>query len=303
MPLFVYTEHVHCLEEIHRVYLRVYEMWNTLSPWSQRWYMQMVQTVHKAVQILNLFSLERPEWGVNEVARQLVLSKSSTSTLIGTLAREGLLRRMSTGRYRLGWHIMALTQMLLATTEFRTEARAVMERLVARFGETVHLAAFESGQIIYIDKLQGTRAVLVSVTGIGVRLPAHCSGVGKCILSHFPREKVLYILESQGMPALTPNTITDAEKFLIELEQVRTQGYAYDQEEAVMELCCVAAPIRDHTGDIVAAMSLSVPAYRFYPNREQYRVAIITATQHVSENLGWISNGCQKRVLSPSRTS
>jgi len=185
--------------------------------------------------------------------------------------------------------------MLLATTEFRTEARAVMERLVARFGETVHLAALESGQIIYIDKLQGTRAVLVSVTGIGVRLPAHCSGVGKCILSHLPREKVLHILESQGMPALTANTITDAEKFLVELEQVRTQGYAYDQEEAVLELCCVAAPIRDHTGDIVAAMSLSVPAYRFYPNREQYRVAIITATQHVSENLGWISTGCQKR--------
>jgi IclR family KDG regulon transcriptional repressor len=255
----------------------------------------MVQTVHKAVQILNLFTLEHPEWGVNEVARQLALSKSSTSTLIGTLAEEGLLRRMSTGRYRLGWRIMTFTHMLLATTEFRTEARAAMERLVARFGETVHLAALESGQVIYIDKLQGTRAVLVSVTGIGVRLPAHCSGVGKCILSHLPREKVLHILESQGMPALTPNTITDAEKFLVELEQVRTQGYAYDQEEAVSELCCVAAPIRDHTGNVVAAMSLSVPAYRFYSNRDQYRAAIITATQHISENLGWISNGWQKR--------
>src|SRR5712691_10289828 len=270
-------------------------MWNTLSPWSQRGYIQMVQTVHKAVQILNLFSLERPEWGVNEVARQLALSKSSTSTLVGTLASEGLLRRMSTGRYRLGWRIMALTQMLLATTEFRTEAHAVMERLVARFGETVHLAALESGQIIYIDKLQGTRAVHVSVTGIGVRLPAHCSGVGKCILSDLPRDKVLQILESQGMPALTLNTITDPEKFLVELERVRTQGYATDQEEAVLELSCVAAPIRDHTGNVVAAMSLSIPTYRFYPNREQYRLAIITAAQHISENLGWISTACQKR--------
>jgi DNA-binding IclR family transcriptional regulator len=256
--------------------------------------MKMVQTVHKAIQILNLFSLERPEWGVNEVARHLALSKSSTSTLIGTLTREGLLRRMSTGRYRLGWRIMALTQMLLATTEFRTEAHTVMEKLVARFGETVHLAALESGQVIYIDKLQGTRAVLVSVTGIGVRLPAHCSGVGKCILSHLPRDKVLQILESQGMPALTLNTITDPEKFLVELERVRTEGYATDQEEAVLELCCVAAPIRDHTGNVVAAMSLSVPAYRFYPNREQYRLAIIAATQQISEYLGWTS-ACQKK--------
>ena len=259
-----------------------------------RGHMKMVQTVHKAIQILNLFSLERPEWGVNEVARHLALSKSSTSTLIGTLTREGFLRRMSTGRYRLGWRIMALTQMLLATTEFRSEAHAMMEKLVARFGETVHLAALESGQVIYIDKLQGTRAVLVSVTGIGVRLPAHCSGVGKCILSDLPRDKVLQILEGQGMPALTPNTITDPEKFLVELERVRTQGYATDQEEAVLELCCVSAPIRDHTGNVVAAMSLSIPAYRFYPNREQYRLAIIAATQQISEYLGWTS-ACQKK--------
>ena len=137
--------------------------------------------------------------------------------------------------------------------------------------------------------------MLVSMTGIGVRLPEHCSGVGKCILSYLPREKVLHILGSQGMLALTPNTITDAEKFMAALEQVRTQGYAYDQEEAVLELCCVAAPIRDHTDDIVSAMSLSVPAYRFYLNQEQYRIAIVTATQHVSENLGWISTGCRKK--------
>src|ERR1700676_1304104 len=133
MGVFSIDEHSHCFEEIHRIYLEKDEKWNTLTlyPDHIRGYMNMVQTVHKAIQILNLFSLERPEWGVNEVARQLALSKSSTSTLIGTLTREGLLRRMSTGRYRLGWRIMALTQMLLATTEFRTEAHTVMEKLVA----------------------------------------------------------------------------------------------------------------------------------------------------------------------------
>jgi DNA-binding IclR family transcriptional regulator len=264
----------------------------------------MVQTVHKAVQILNLFSRDQPEWGVCEIARKLTVPKSSASALICTLAEAGFLRRLSTGRYRLGWRIMSLTQVLLATTEFHMEARAVMQSLVARFGETVHLAALESGQIIYIDKLQGTRAVLVSVTGIGVRLPAHCSGVGKCILAHLPREKVLHILEAQGMPPLTPNTITDAEKLLAELERVREQGFAYDQEEAVAELCCVAAPIWDHSGDVVAAISLSVPAYRFYQNKEQYRAAIITAARRISENLGGIAPRRQKRGLAdvtPSR--
>jgi DNA-binding IclR family transcriptional regulator len=248
----------------------------------------MVQTVHKAMQILNLFSLEQPEWGVCEIARKLAFPKSTASALTCALTEEGFLRRTPAGRYRLGWRIMSLSQMLLETTEFRSEARKVMEGLVARFGETVHLAALESDQIIYVEKLQGTRAVRVAVTGVGVRLPGHCSGVGKCILAHLPWQRVMAILEKQGMPALTPNTITNPQALREELERVRQQGYAYDREEAVLELCCVAAPIRDHSGEVVAAMSLSVPAYRFYANEEQYRIAIVKAAQQVSENLGYL---------------
>jgi IclR family KDG regulon transcriptional repressor len=249
----------------------------------------MVQTLDKAFKILDLFSLDQPEWGVIEIAKRLNLSKSSASALVCTLADAGFLRRTPAGRYRLGWRPLSLTQVLLSTTALHTEARSVMQTLVARFGETVHLAALESDQIIYIDKLQGTRAVCVGITGTGFRLPGHCTGVGKCILAHLPREKVLYILKRQGMPARTPNTITSLEKLLEELETVRTQGYAYDLEEAVLELCCVAAPIRDHTGEVIAAMSLSIPAYRFYPNKEQYRSAIVKAAQQVSANLGYVA--------------
>nr|BBH92145.1 IclR family transcriptional regulator [Thermogemmatispora argillosa] len=248
----------------------------------------MVQSVYKAFQILNLFSHEQPEWGVCEIARKLGFPKSTASALAASLTEGGLLRRTPTGRYRLGWRIVALSQLLLETTEFRSEARKVMESLVARFGETVHLATLESDQIIYVEKLQGTRAVRVAVTGVGVRLPGHCSGVGKCILAHLPWERVQAILEKQGLPALTPNTITDPQVLRAELEQVRRQGYAYDREEAVLELCCVAAPIRDHSGEVIAAMSLSIPAYRFYANEEQYRLAIVRAAQQVSENLGYI---------------
>jgi IclR family KDG regulon transcriptional repressor len=255
----------------------------------------MLQTVHKAAEVLNLFSVEHPEWGISELAKALSFPKSSTSDLVSTLAEHGLLRRTHTGRYKLGWYVMVLSQVLLSTTDFRTEARRVMESLIAGFGETVHLAALESGQVIYVDKLQGTRAVQVSVTGVGYRLPAHCSGVGKVMLASHPWEEVSHILLSKGMPALTPNTITTPEAFKQELEQVRLQGYAYDLEEAVEELCCVAAPIHDHTGEVVAAMSLSVPAYRFQQNKERYRLAIVGAAKQVSENLGYISAICKKK--------
>jgi len=246
----------------------------------------MLQTVQKAAQVLNLFSIERPEWGVSELAKALASPKSSTSALVSTMAEQGLLRRTNTGRYKLGWRLIALSQVLLSTTDFRLEARPVMELLIARFGETVHLATLEGGQVIYVDKLQGTRAIQVSVTGVGSQLPAHCSGVGKVILAHRPWEEVRQILATRGMAALTSHTITTADSLQAELLRVAAQGYAYDMEEAVEELCCVAAPIRDHRGDVVAAMSLSVPAYRFQQAREQYRLAIVGASRQISENLG-----------------
>lgn len=255
----------------------------------------MLQTVRKAAEVLNLFSVDHPEWGISELAKTLSFPKSSTSALVSTLAEDGFLRRTSTGRYKLGWQVMALSQILLSTTDFRTEARPVMESLITRFGETVHLATFENGQVIYVDKLQGTRAVQVSVTGVGHRRPAHCSGVGKVMLAHRPWEEVLQILTNKGMPKFTPNTITTPEALKQELEQVRAQGYAYDLEEAVEELCCVASPIRDHTGEVVAAMSLAVPTYRFQQGKDQYRLAVVSTTRQISENLGHISARCKRK--------
>lgn len=250
--------------------------------------MSNVQTVRKAGRILSLFSLERSEWGVSEAAKELGLPKSSTSALMAALADQGLLRRTSERRYRLGWRVMAMSQILLATTGFREEARRAMEYLVSIFGETVHLAALERGQVIYVDKLQGTRAVQVSVTAVGGKFPAHASSVGKAILAHKPWEDVVEILEREGMPARTPNTITSLEDFRDELEKVRHLGYALDLEEGLLELSCVAAPIRDHTGEVVASMSLSVPTYRFEANRERYRQAIVSTVREVSRNLGYV---------------
>lgn len=246
-----------------------------------------MQTVYKVGQVLNLFSMERPEWGVSEVAQELGFPKSSASALMSSLADQGLLRRTGERRYRLGWRIMAMSRILLETTRFRDEARRGMEHLVSRFGETVHLAALERGQVIYVDKMQGTRAVQVAVTAVGGKFSAHASGVGKAILAYRPWEEVVEILEREGMPALTPNTITTLEEFREELERVRKRGYAHDIEESMLELCCVAAPIRDHTGEVVASMSLSVPAYRFWQSEEKYRNTLMGTVRKVSENLGY----------------
>lgn len=247
-----------------------------------------MQTVHKAGQVLGLFSVDRPEWGVSEVAQELGFPKSSTSGLMSALAEQGLLQRTGARRYKLGWQIMAMSRVLLETTKFRDEARRAMERLISLFGETVHLAALERGRVIYVDKLQGTRAVSVTVTAVGGTFPAHATSVGKAILAHRPWAEVAEVLERGGMPKLAPNTITTLERFREELKRVCERGYAYDIEESVPELCCVGAPIRDFTGEVVASISLSVPSYRFSASEEKYRVALCEKAREVSRNLGYV---------------
>ena len=247
----------------------------------------MLQTIDKAGQVLDLFTPERAEWGVSEVAKQLGFPKSGAHAVISSLASNGLLRRTRRGRYKLGWRVMSMNQILLDSTDFRPEARRAMEYLVDRFGETMHLAALQGAEAIYLDKVQSSRGTIVNITGLGNRLHAHGSGVGKVLLADLQWEEASEILAEHGIPALTPNTITTQERFHIELEEVRKKGYACDCEETVPGLCCVAAPVRDRTGEVVAAMSFSVPAYRFEQGEERYRAAIVETAREVSRNIGY----------------
>lgn len=245
----------------------------------------MSKSIRKALQIINLFSLERPEWGVSEAARSLGLPKSTTSELMSELMDLRLLRRASgRGRYRLGWRLFELSRTLLDTTEFRNEARMVMKELVANWGETVHLAVLNDAQAVYVEKQQPIPAVTIEITRSGALLPAYCSGVGKVLLAHAEWADVARLLEHHGMPALTQNTITTLEGLAEELGRVREQGYAYDREETLIGLCCAAAPIHGSSGEVVAAVSISVPAYRFGPREDEYTRAIREAARRISAN-------------------
>jgi IclR family transcriptional regulator, KDG regulon repressor len=252
--------------------------------------------MEKVGNVLNLFSFKCPEWGVSEVAKTLAIPKSTTSEIMASLADQGLLCRTDEGRYRLGWRLFHLSQVLLDNTDFCIEARQVMRELVERWGETSHLAVLDEAQVLYVEKLQGTPAVQILLSRVGARLPPHCSGVGKVLLAHRTWHEVTTLLEEQGLKAFTPNTITSFDRLAKELEQVRQRGYAYDHEELVLGLCCVAAPIYDLSGQALAALSISVPAYRFYPKQETYTTIILKATERISEALGYRKDRERQRV-------
>lgn len=247
----------------------------------------MLQTIEKASEVLALFDREHVEWGVREVAGALGMAKSSAHDLLASLAQVGLLCKTDDGRYRLGWRLVTLSETVLATTELRREAHPIMEELAAQYRETIHLAILDDTKVVYVDKLEGKQAVRVELTSLGTRLYAHCSALGKVLLAYRPEEDVKRIIKAEGLPRFTANTITDPDELEQALERIRKQGYAYDLEEILPDLCCIGAPIHDHAGRVVAAISMSVPAYRFQRSQTDFRKAVVRSGKMISERLGY----------------
>ncbi len=247
----------------------------------------MLQTLQKAGELLALYDRDHSDWGVREVAVKLKMAKSSTHDLMSSLAKLGLLNKTEDNRYRLGWRLVTLSETLLATTELLREARPVMEELAAQYQETIHLAVLDDTQAVYVDKLEGRQAVRVELTSLGARLYAHCSALGKVLLAYCSEEEVKRIIRTAGLPKFTPNTITNEEELGQALTKIRKQGYAYDLEEILPDLCCVAAPVYNYAGQVIAAISMSLPAYRFRRSQSEYRDAVIRTAKIISERLGY----------------
>jgi len=247
----------------------------------------MLQTIQKAGELLALFDRDHTEWGVREAATKLKIAKSSAHDLMASLAKLGFLNRTEDNRYRLGWRLVTLSETLLATTELRKEAHPVMEDLATQYQETIHLAILDDTQAVYVDKLEGRQAVRVELTSLGARLFAHCSALGKVLLAYSAEDEVKRIIQTAGLPRFTENTITGAEELLQNLTKIRKQGYAYDMEEILPDLCCVAAPIYNHTGQVIAAISMSIPAYRFKRSQTEFREGVMRAAKTISKRLGY----------------
>jgi len=247
----------------------------------------MLQTIQKAGELLALFDRDHTEWGVREVATKLKIAKSSTHDLMSSLAKLGFLNKTEENRYRLGWRLVTLSETLLATTELRKEAHPIMEDLAAEYQETLHLAVLDDTQAVYVDKLEGRQAVRVELTSLGARLYAHCSALGKVLLAYKNEAEVKRIIQTAGLPRFTDNTITEEEDLLQNLVKINKQGFAYDLEEILPDLCCVAAPIYDYSGQVIAAISMSIPAFRFRRSQTEFRDGVIRAAKKISKSLGY----------------
>ncbi|MDI3298563.1 MAG: IclR family transcriptional regulator [Bacillota bacterium] len=247
---------------------------------------ERVQAVERALDLLERLGRHPQGAALGTLAAEVGLHKSTVHRLLHTLAGRGYVLQTEQGAYRLGLRLVQLASALLEGLDLRAEARPFLQELLDRTNEVVHLVVMEQGEIVYIDKLEGSQTVRMH-SSVGKRVPAHCTAVGKSILAHLPEAQLERILREKGLPRHTARTITDAAELRRHLEQVRAQGYALDLEENEEGIVCVAAPIRNHAGQVVAAISVSAPAMRMGERRTAALIPLVRATaERISRRLG-----------------
>jgi len=218
------------------------------------------------------------------------LNSSTTFRVLATLAYHNYVERNeSSGEYRLGLACLELARSYHAGSDVRRAALPMLEKLRDSSTETIHLGVLDNMEVVYLEKLHGLHAVGLMASRVGARSPAYCTGVGKTLLAYTDPALVQQHFAQAGLPRHTDTTIQTTAKLLTHLNQIREQGYAFDRGEHEAEVCCVAAPIFDAQGRIVAALSVSGPATRLAPIEE--RTDLIEQTRQaaadVSARLGY----------------
>jgi IclR family KDG regulon transcriptional repressor len=249
----------------------------------------MVKSVSRALDIIDIVSSKKDGLGVTEIAKQMDINKSSVYRILSTLVQYGYMEQdEETSRYKLGYKFLEMSSKLLESIDLRKEAKPYLQELEKETNEVIHLVVYDQGEVIYIEKLEGTETLRMH-SKVGKRAPMHCTAVGKAILAHLPSNVVLDILERKGMPRHTDKTITDKDEFLKELAQVKQKGYALDLEENEYGIRCIAVPIFDHVGKVIAAVSLSGPTIRMTDERiEQLQARMRQIGKQISARLGYV---------------
>ena len=220
----------------------------------------LVQSVDRALTVLEILA-KRGVAGVTEIAAELGVHKSTASRLVSVLESRGFVEQLSDrGKYRLGYGIARLGSALTRHRDLAHEGRVACETLAADTGETVNLAVLDGGRVINISEVRGSGAVAVQ-TWVGQSTPSHATSSGKVLLAHQPRLDLEALLGAD-LQRYTEHTITDMAVLTRELETVRQRGWASSIEEYELGLNALAAPVRDHDGTVVAAISVAGPSFR-----------------------------------------
>ncbi len=251
-----------------------------------------IQSVDRAIRTLGLLSDGRT-WKLSEIGGTLGVSGSTAYRLLTTLESHQYVERDEVGGYRLGLACIELSRAYADASDLRRISQPELDRLRDETRETIHLGVLDRLEVVYLEKRHGLHAIGLMSSRIGGRSPAHCTGLGKVLLAFQDPENVRAQYQQLGLRVYTDQTISNLDDLMEHLNLIRRQGYAFDLGEHEPEVRCIAAPVFDSNGAVVAAISVSGPSSRLGQLSDQGQLVerTVDTAQMISRRLGYPSAG------------
>jgi DNA-binding IclR family transcriptional regulator len=246
-----------------------------------------VDAAAKALELLSTFSFREPRMSLADLAGRTGIPRATAFRLLLTLEQSGFLTKVH-GAYQLGIKCFVLGNIVAGGLDFRETAHPHLVALRDATRETTQVAILDHWQVVYLERILSPLPVGFMRARAGAILPAYCTALGKTLLAFRPVSDVAAWAAKQTFPAITPLTITSAKRLLKELDVIRERGYGLDDEEREIGVHCIAAPIRNHTGDVVGAISVAGPSDRM-PRPlagSEMAEAVVRAARAISIDLG-----------------
>ncbi len=248
-----------------------------------------IRVVDRTLNLLKLLADGKPRT-LTEISREISINSSTVFRILATLSSHNFIHKNdNTGEYKLGFSCLEMAGAFFRSIDIRQQALPELEEIRDLTSETVHLGVLDQMEVVYLEKLQGLHAIGLMSSRVGGRSPAQCTGLGKAMLAYQDQENVRVYFEENGMKEYTKKTITDVDALIDHLDQIRDQGYAIDDEEHENGVHCVAVPIFDFSGSVVAAISISGPSERLAPISQSQTLLdrIQKAGVEISKKMGY----------------
>ncbi|WHH56897.1 IclR family transcriptional regulator [Petroclostridium sp. X23] len=250
-----------------------------------------VQTLDRALDILELLATQKNGMGVTEIGNRVGLHKSTVHRLLNALGERGYVEKNTdVGTYQLGMKVVEISSIHLNSIELKTEAAPYLRKLAAETTQPVHLATFVDGEVIYIEKVETLNTIRM-YSSIGKRVPMHCSAVGKAIMTGMADTEIEQLLKTRDLKQYTAETLSSIGQVIEQVREARKIGWAIDNQEHEEGIRCIAAPIYDYRGEVIAAVSTSGPKSVIAPEKDNMiSEYVVKAAKEISKRMGYTGN-------------
>ncbi len=249
----------------------------------------IVQSVSKALDILEVLVFSDEELGATELSQTLQIQKTSTSRLLHTIEQRGYVEHnLETGNYRIGLKAFEMGQVYLHQLGLLQAAKPIITSVVEKCDESAYIATLRGNDEVYLDVIQTSKPLRLA-SRVGSIAPAYCTAAGKVQLAYLPPEDLEKRLSSTNFVSMTDETIVDVEELRKDLSLIADRGYAMDDQEFELGVRCIGVPIWDHTGQVIAGVSLSGPISRMTDERvgKELLPMMLEAGREISRRLGF----------------